>query len=119
MLLVKGTAVAGASGEASLIRTDIVLQVGIDHATTVAGFGSSSLLLYLAVTLGTQRGRVTAERLTYQTSRNAAEARPTAPGAGTGHSLGHEPFGSLLSTSEPHIVPWHERGILMPWQECV
>ena len=40
------------------IRTDIVLQVGIDHATTVAGFGSSSLLLYLAVTLGTQRAAI-------------------------------------------------------------
>ena len=48
----------GGRGPVALsIRTDIVLQVGIDHATTVAGFGSSSLLLYLAVTLGTQRGR--------------------------------------------------------------
>ncbi len=33
----------------------LAMEVGIDHSTTIAGLGASSLLLYLAVTLGVQR----------------------------------------------------------------
>jgi hypothetical protein len=31
------------------------MEVGIDDSTKIAGLGASSLLLYLAVTLGVQR----------------------------------------------------------------
>ena len=33
----------------------LAMEVGIDHSTKIAGLGASSLLLYLAVTLGVQR----------------------------------------------------------------
>jgi hypothetical protein len=33
----------------------LAMEVGIDHSTKIVGLGASSLLLYLAVTLGVQR----------------------------------------------------------------
>jgi hypothetical protein len=33
----------------------LAMEVGIDHSTKIGGLGASSLLLYLAVTLGVQR----------------------------------------------------------------
>ena len=33
----------------------LAMEVGIDHSSKIAGLGASSLLLYLAVTLGVQR----------------------------------------------------------------
>lgn len=52
--LVKGTAVTAILWIVS-VAAHFALQVGINHSTKIAGFGSASLLLYLAITLGAQR----------------------------------------------------------------
>lgn len=50
----QGTAFTAALWIASLV-VHFVLDAVIDHSTTIAALGSSSILLYLAVTLGVQR----------------------------------------------------------------
>jgi uncharacterized membrane protein len=50
----KGTVLTGVLWVVSL-AAHLAMEVGIDHSTTVAGLGASSLLLYVALTLGTQR----------------------------------------------------------------
>ncbi len=52
--LSKGT-IATALLWAVSLGAHLAMQVGIDNSTKIAGFGASSLLLYLAVTLGAQR----------------------------------------------------------------
>jgi hypothetical protein len=37
------------------LAAHLAMEVGIDHSTKIVGLGASSLLLYLAVTLGVQR----------------------------------------------------------------
>ncbi len=50
----KGSAVTAGLWILSL-AAHLALEYGIDHSTKVAGLGASTLLLYLAVTLGAQR----------------------------------------------------------------
>jgi hypothetical protein len=50
----QGTVVTAALWVVSL-GAHLAMEVGIDHSTKIAGLGASSLLLYLAVTLGVQR----------------------------------------------------------------
>jgi hypothetical protein len=50
----QGTAVTALLWLVSL-AAHLAMEVGIDHSTKIAGLGASSLLLYLAVTLGVQR----------------------------------------------------------------
>ena len=50
----KGTMATGVLWVVSL-AAHLALEVGINDSTKIEGFGASTLLLYLAVTLGTQR----------------------------------------------------------------
>jgi hypothetical protein len=50
----KGTVVTAVLWVVSL-GAHLAMEVGINHSTKIAGLGASSLLLYLAVTLGVQR----------------------------------------------------------------
>jgi uncharacterized membrane protein len=50
----KGTVLTGVLWVVSL-AAHLAMEVGIDHSTAVAGLGASSLLLYVALTLGAQR----------------------------------------------------------------
>jgi uncharacterized membrane protein len=54
---VKGTVLTAALWVVSL-GAHLAIEVGINDSTKIAGFGASSLLLYLAVTLGAQRETV-------------------------------------------------------------
>lgn len=47
----------------------LAMEAGIDSSTTIAGFGASTVLLYLAVTLGAQR-----ELLRWRASRMASQS---------------------------------------------
>jgi hypothetical protein len=55
--LVKETILTAALWIVSFV-VHLALQLGINSSTKIAGFGASSLLLYLAVTLGVQREMV-------------------------------------------------------------
>jgi NAD/NADP transhydrogenase beta subunit len=50
----QGTVVTAVLWVVSL-AAHLAMEVGIDHSTKIVGLGASSLLLYLAVTLGVQR----------------------------------------------------------------
>jgi len=48
----------------------LAMEIGIDRSTSIAGLGASTLLLYLAVTLGSQR-----EVIRWRTARLASRPR--------------------------------------------
>lgn len=63
-LLCKGTAVT-MSLWVIAIAIHFAFEYAIDHATTVAGLGSATILLYLAVSLGAQRETVRIRAVAY------------------------------------------------------
>ena len=101
--LVKGTAVTAVLWIVS-VAAHFALQVGINHSTRIAGFGSASLLLYLAITLGAQRAVLRRRAASISTGHSLIKAQLSiSPYSRTYSNRGAQPLACTTVDNAGHL----------------